>query len=308
MLLTSELYEDLVDNIAVLFEKSFGKKIEKQYLEWRYLKNPNKDVLVAVDIENKQVLANYSASPCLLCIKGKSYKTGLSMTTMTHPNFRRRGLFPKLAKELYNHMISLNYVMIWGFPNANSHETFNQHLGWNDIYSIPMMQLSVIDTKKNGDVPRFDNDFNLNYTESKGLESLIHVKKDKQYLRWRYGNNPINKYNNFVVCHGNEVSSFCVTKLYEGNIDLVDFQADNIEEGEYLFRQVMSFAYTHGCSFLNCWAPRHHFIYSLCEKFNSRKTKQITSFGFHLLHNKDYQAYIQRYENWYIQMGDSDVY
>lgn len=308
VLLDRDWYENLIGNMAELFEKSFGKIINNQYLHWRYLENPINDILVAVSIEDKCVVANYSASPCLICIEDKVYKTGLSMTTMTEPNYRGRGLFPQLANELYNYMTSSDYLMVWGFPNVKSHQIFNKYLWWTDICTIPMMQLSLMNCKKEVSNPYFDNEFNLNYMESKSIESLIHVKKDTQYLRWRYSNNPINSYENFVISHGNNVSSFCVTKFYMDSIDLVDFQVDNLDEGEYLLRQVISFGLNSGCRFINCWAPTHHFMYSLCEKVGFRNSTQNTNFGFNAFNNTDYKYYLEHYENWFIQMGDSDVY
>jgi hypothetical protein len=297
----------LSSNLAELFEKSFGKSIDEKILRWRYLDNPVKDVLVAVQIEDNLLIANYSASPCPVCIDGKAYKTGLSMTTMTHPDFRGRGLFPQLADELYDYMNSLNYIMVWGFPNRNSRRTFNKYLGWKDIFSIPMMQLSLTDGKRDNSILCRDNDFDLNYPQDKDLNGLIHVQKNRSYLRWRYRNNPGNVYQNFVIRTEDNVSSFCVTKFYLDNLDLVDFQANSPDEGEYLLRQIISLGINSGCKYIYCWAPRHHFMYSLCKRMGFRVSLSKTDFGFKPF-NMEHHPILEQYENWFIQMGDSDVY
>lgn len=308
MLLNYERYMNLSGNLTELFEKSFGRALDEQILRWRYLDNPMKDVLVAVQIEDNRLVANYSASPCLVCIDGKVYKTGLSMTTMTHPDYRGRGLFPQLANELYDHMNSRNYLMVWGFPNPNSHQTFNKYLGWKDIFSIPMMQLSLLEFKGDKCIPCCDNDFDLNYPKYKNPQGLICVQKDKPYLRWRYRNNPGNVYQNFIIRTTDKVSSFCVTKFYLDTLDLVDFQADNPDEGEYLLRQIISLGINKGCKYIYCWAPPHHFMYSLCKRIGFQVSLHKTNFGFKPFINTEPESTVGQYVNWFIQPGDSDVY
>lgn len=301
-------YPLYIDRLANLFEKSFKKRIDKNYLNWRYVKNPVRELLVNVEINNEDVIANYSASPVVMSIYGENVKTALSMTTMTDPMHMGKGLFPKLATELYEHMEDNDYSLIWGFPNNNSHRGFVNKLKWNDVYEIPTMKLIVSNENKLNDFYETDNQFNLDYKEVVPIEKGIFVKKDKEYLKWRYHLNPINKYTNLVVRDIDSVSSFCVIKVYNESLDIIDFQPRNIDEGQKLLNQVVAFAHQKNLTTINCWAPRHHFTHQLYEKLGFFNSSPITYLGFKNFKKDSSSEYLVNYNNWYIQMGDSDVY
>lgn len=308
MFLNDNTYLQEIPQLVRLFQRSFDRSLDPQYLKWRYLDNPLKELLVNVHIEDAIIVANYSASPCMLNIDGHSVKTALSMTTMTDPLFAGRGLFSKLASELYKYMIEKEYTMIWGFPNTNSHYAFINKLDWIDTYELPTMKLVLRDKVSKGLNIEIDDQFLLNYEQSQHLAGLIHVVKDKKYLQWRYARNPLNQYTNLVLVHDGYVSSYCVVKVYQQQLDIIDFQAKNRDEGQLLLRQAIQFATDKNLDAINCWAPRHHFMHGLCERLGFINREPITYLGARALNPALHNKNIYDYSNWFIQMGDSDVY
>ncbi len=308
MLLNNDTYLQKIPQLANLFKRSFGRSIDPLFLKWRYFDNPHGEMLVNVQIEDETIIANYSASPCILNIDGYSLKTALSMTTMTDPAFAGRGLFNKLASELYNHMTEKRYGMIWGFPNFNSHYSFVNKLGWTDIYELPTMQLVLKAQPIDSGCFETDNQFLLNYEQSQNFSGLNYVVKDHKYLQWRYARNPLNQYTNVVLAHDGYVSSYCVIKSYQQQLDIVDFQAKDRDEGHVLLRQVMHFALKNDMEAVNCWAPRHHFMHGLCERLGFVNREPITYLGAKVLASGLQNNSVYNYSKWFIQMGDSDVY
>lgn len=308
MILDKPLYLNHLDGILSLFEKSFNRSSQREFFTWRYLDNPLQDLLVNVFMDNG-IVANYSASPCIMNIQGCEVKTALSMTTMTHPEYMGRGLFTQLANQLYDHMKHQEYMMVWGFPNNQSHYTFISKLQWKDIYEIPTMRFVINKKYKDTTEVTTDNDFELNYVKNKSLTELIHVVKDKRYLNWRYAQNPINKYTNFVIADKEYVSSFVVVKQYEEQLDIVDFQARDKEEGFQLMYRLLAYASTHELEAINCWAPRHHFMHGICEKIGFTNLAPVTYLGARQLNSQALgNVTTMNYSDWFIQMGDSDVY
>jgi hypothetical protein len=315
MILNHSQYKSRVPELEALFEACFHRKPNRDFFIWRYLNHPSGDLLASVETQSNRVVANYSASPCCLTAGGEPVKTALSMTTMTAPEFEGRGLFVGLARELYEHMTRKGYPVIWGFPNRNSYRGFMTKLGWRCIYEIPVMQLRLNDANQALGLSapagaERDDDMEFLYAEASSLKDLIHVKKDRDYLRWRYVRNPFNRYMNFVLREGNTVSSFCVVKTYlDTELDIVDFQARDAEEGRTLLSAVIGYALDHQLLQVNCWAPRHHFFHLLCMALGFMNREPITYFGARMLfplpwENPDFLDF----SNWYIQMGDSDVY
>ncbi|NDG65186.1 MAG: GNAT family N-acetyltransferase, partial [Planctomycetes bacterium] len=87
--------------LETLFRASFDRPIPLGYLDWRYFDNSQEQLLFAVEIPDHDPVASYSAFPVDLISDGKTCRTAMSMTTMTHPHWRGKGLFQKLAAELY---------------------------------------------------------------------------------------------------------------------------------------------------------------------------------------------------------------
>jgi hypothetical protein len=307
MILDRRSYEVNLDKLVVLFKKSFNRQISSQFFKWRYLGNPMNELLICAEKDGESFISNYSASPVMMNGNNKVVKSALSMTTMTDPDYAGQGLFPKLAKELYEYMGTLNYEMIWGFPNINSHRGFINKLEWINVYEIPTMKLFQIPKNIERVEVTTDNNFDLDYIIPEPIANGIFVIKDKSYLKWRYLNHPFNSYENVVLIHENVVTSFCVIKEYQGSLDIIDFQAKDPDEGYMLLLQVIHLASVKNLTTINCWAPRHHFMHTLCEKLGFVNKEPITYLGFKNISGGK-ELISCNYSDWYLQMGDSDVF
>ena len=213
----------------------------------------------------------------------------------------------------------MGYILVFGFPNRNSHRIFVNDLHWKDINEIPTFQLGLSENNKLNnncinsshdldELVIMDNNFELNYNITSSLEIPIQVKKNKTYLIWRYSRHPLNKYYNFAISNKGAASSFCVVKKYLNNLDIIDFQASNKDECEILINYIIRFAFLKKLDNINCWAPRHHFLHQLCEKYGFINREPITYFCCRHLANEKHEQFYDLYCNWYVQMGDSDVY
>ena len=304
-------WPDIRAKLEKLFFESFGRPIQPDYLDWRYFNNEKNQLLFSLEISDNNAVASYSAFPVDLISDGKVFQTAMSMTTMTHPTWRGKGLFQNLAKELYAKGNDFQIGAVWGFPNDNSHITFISKLGWNDIYEIPTMALELnnVNVEKYSLDPtiKTDNLFSFIYPGSQN-DNLIRIHKTKSYLAWRYAKNPINNYENYVIEKNGEVSSYVITKRYGNDIDIVDIQTDNAYESNMLLMHIIKNSLNNDVHNLYCWAPSHHFVHGVLERLGFKNSAPVTYFGgLELIQSKTPSGWLN-YNNWYIQMGDSDVY
>lgn len=297
--------------LEVLFLKTFGRPIAPGYLDWRYFDNGQKFLLFDIEIMDGEPVASYSAFPVELACNGQKYSSAMSMTTMTHPDWRGKGLFQKLASALYVEAGVLQISAVWGFPNSASHPLFKGKLGWTDVYEIPTLRLDVneVDTSSFRTDPRIgtDNAFCLHYPDAPE-DDLIRVHRSRDYLVWRYTKNPVNEYQNYVLSFDGCVSSYVVTKAYEDGIDLVDIQPSTQQEAHVIISHILKVNCERGIKHFSCWAPTHHFVHAILEKFGFKNTAPVTYFGGRELIVYGMPTGWTDYKNWYIQMGDSDVY
>lgn len=307
-----EEYIKRIGEFQKLFKDCFNREITREFLIWRYINNPINEMFVNVALENNKVIANYSVSPFKLSINGSIEKAALSMTTMTHPNFRKRGIFIKLAGELYEKMEKSNYKVVIGFPNNNSHIIFVNKLRWKNIYEIPTMKLDLLKLKDFNIYNNFniinDKDFSLNYSKLiSGNNNKIKLYKNLEYLKWRYRDSPINKYDNYaLVKNGDVVSSIVIKKFNHYEIDIVDINSLNDFYTKELLSLIIRKGKNENIKNINMWCQLDDSMHSIAENIGFSNHEPISYFGIRTL--KEQSGYISDYSNWHIQMGDSDVY
>lgn len=304
-------YLKRIEEFQKLFRDCFNREISKEFLIWRYINNPTNEIFVNVALKSNKIIANYSVSPCKLSINGNIEKVGLSMTTMTHPNFRGRGLFTKLASELYKKMLQSNYKAVIGFPNNNSHFNFVNKLKWKDIYEIPTMKLDLL---KIGDFSSYSNsniikdkNFLLDYSKLIYNNDKIKVYKDLEYLKWRFKDNPINKYDNYVLAPKKNVISSMVTKKFNNyEIDIVEMNSLGDPYTKEILKQIIKNGKNNNIKYINMWCQLNDSVHSIAEKIGFVNSEPISYFG--VMDFKEQASALGIYNNWNIQMGDSDVY
>ncbi|WP_282041290.1 GNAT family N-acetyltransferase [Halomonas alimentaria] len=117
--------------IFLLFQESFGFSLDKRLWEWAYIENPNGNPVVALAYDDKKLVGHYAAIPFPLSNgKGECRNAFLSMTTMVHPEYRKYGLFVKLAEMSYDVLREKAADLVCGFPNSMSAPGFKKRLSW----------------------------------------------------------------------------------------------------------------------------------------------------------------------------------
>ena len=105
-----------------------NSNLNSKYLEWLYFTNPLGNV-VGFDAMDGEVLAAHYA--CIPTRVGDSLGL-LSLNTATHPQYRSKGLYQKLARMTYERW-SQNFDFVVGVANAQSSAAFVKHLGFTEL-------------------------------------------------------------------------------------------------------------------------------------------------------------------------------
>lgn len=305
-----DIFQSSMEQFGKLYEMCFPQKMSTEEIKWRYLDNPSKDILACFAIEKGEIVANYSVSPIRLLNDGKLIKAGLSLNTMTHPDFTGKGLFVKLASKVYAEMQEREYKLVFGFPNYISNRTFIQKLGWNDIHEIPMMELDItnwplIDQNEKNIVE--DEEYSLNYDKCIAKRNKIMVYKPKEYMIWKYRKNPTNKYYNFVILdQESHVSSRIVCKEYQNRVNIVDMYMRNENEAEALFRYAINWGKKRQKNLITLWCTLGSDEHIVLEKLGFRNSIPITYFGANVFSEGTLDYY--KYRNWEINLSDDNVF
>lgn len=297
--------------ITELFESVFGKPMSVEYWNWRFKNNPSHKYAIKLMWDDQTLVGHYAVSPVVLDIDHTQQLTGLSMTTMTHSSYTGLGVFQQLAESLYKDMQTRHgMVAVWGFPNNNSHRGFIKNLSWKDVGVLPMMTCDItLLSPKLSDTVTTITAFNETHHQAQISffdDYRVKVRKDSGYLNWRYVDNPVNKYTIWDINDG--VDGYVVVKEFgvsgKKQLDIIEWCVAKNERITKSVLQHLAGSYTDGYQQLNIWMPLHDERHLYFEKLGFINNLPVTYMGIRSFQLPD----MEQDKNWWIQMGDSDVY
>jgi len=221
-----------------------------RWWSWMYRGNPAGRGIIRLAEADGRIVAQYAIAPTLLKIGSKVIKSSLSLDTMTHPDYRRRGMFEVLSKEVYSEAASIGIDIVYGFPNRQtSYPGFISKLDWFDV-SMTKVRIRPVNCRNAVRVkiknrllsgllaavatPIF-NSFFSGPREASGNRGLAIVKatsfdervdrlwarvsdahpimvvRNKDHLNWRYSA-PDKQYSIFIAETANEVGGYLVLR------------------------------------------------------------------------------------------------
>ena len=198
-------------------------------VEWQYDTGFADELLVNLAVEptatDEEIAAIYAVFPVPFTLQGQAVKAAQSLDTMTDTKHQGKGLFKKLAKQVYDRCQEGSYRLVYGFPNGNSAYAFFNRLGWQEISDVPFMiaplrtkyflqRLPVLkhvagilpDIKwraKKGvaaayqagirSIERFDEQAEVLWNKF-AVDISVAVTRNARYLNWRFLQKPAEKY------------------------------------------------------------------------------------------------------------------
>ncbi|MEI6522762.1 MAG: GNAT family N-acetyltransferase [Bacteroidota bacterium] len=304
--------------IYELFESTFGKKISPDYWNWLFVENPTKLVMIKLMWDNDVLAGHYAVSPLFFSFNNEKILSALSLTTMTNPLYVGKGIFTTLADKLYKDFVKKEHLKsVWGFPNTNSHYAFIKNLKWQNLEVLPTLSLNIEKFKISSN--NLFSDFNLfNEEHSKATHNvlskyLVFSYRNSDYMNWRYTKHPLNKYD-FFEKEINGINYFAVTKIFNSFSDPTKMEVDILElilpeEYDIIYScisDILRFYENKNLIKINIWMPINDIKHIYLEKIGFTQSLPITYSGILVLDDKYNQ--LKNNNNWYISMGDSDIF
>ncbi|WP_416799349.1 GNAT family N-acetyltransferase [Ciceribacter azotifigens] len=303
------------DELAIteLFAKVFGRPMSTSYWRWRFLQHPSSDPMIMLAFDGETLVGNYAASQAPLSLAGEVFPACLSMTTMTHPDWRGQKLFERTAEALYETLPSRGKFAIYGFPNSVSHTLFRSKVGWADYCDVATL---VLETDKLFKLPiadsavkqveNVDERFGLfNAKVAAGLPIVAH--RSTEILSWRVDRNPDNTYARFVLEEGDEIAGYAITKAYGTEmLDLVELRCADTAVTRALINAVTAHAVAENRTRIATWCLPMDVHRVPLEMAGFNATAPVTYFGGRTF--TTLPADLTDSRLWRLSMLDSDLY
>jgi GNAT superfamily N-acetyltransferase len=139
------LTQDRLKDLERLYNVVYGRSVPKKYFKIKYDSRYTGHEYVGFIAYSEQhsPIAYYGVLPCFLQCGGQKILAAQSADTMTHPEYRYKGLFVELSQFTFDLCRQLGIRIIYGFPNQNSYPAMVHKLGWKMIHSMELFILPV---------------------------------------------------------------------------------------------------------------------------------------------------------------------
>ncbi|MGV8995277.1 MAG: GNAT family N-acetyltransferase [Flavobacterium sp.] len=303
--------------IIELFELVFKQKMSLNQWLWRFRQNPAGKHMIKLMWEGEQLIGHYAVSPVIMMVDGVETLTAHSLTTMTHPDFGGRGIFKALSLALYDDLENkLGCKAIWGYPNNNSHFGFIKSLGWSNIAVIHTLGMEANQLKINENIinskvfENFSSDHS-EFVQSKLAENFpVYIDRSQAYLNWRFVEKPAVAYKKFEFEHQGK-KGVIVTKVYPSNqpnkfdLNIVECFMDDYSNLHNCIDFIIK-EYALEFARITVWRNLFDKDHLEFEKNGFVPVAPQTYLGARI-HSR-MPASFENYKNWYVAMGDSDVF
>ena len=300
--------------IRELFQRTYAREMSEAYWRWRFAESPGGHAFVELAWAGDTLAGHYAVTQLGMLVEGAMVRTGLSGTTMTHPEYRGRGLFVDLARSTYVRMAEQGLDYVWGFPNTNSHRGFIERLDWFDIHEVPTLEGPVGALPVPPERPQEVEEIERATSEVDALwervraSAAVSVIRDAAYVNWRFADNPSASYRLFVHRGASGCDGLAVTKRYGDALQVVEMLCDDESDvGLTLVEEALRSARAQGAARINLWLNVGTHLHRRLEKWGMVPTAPVTYLGAASLRAQASPAF-RSYGNWRISMSDSDVY
>ncbi|MBN1136101.1 MAG: GNAT family N-acetyltransferase [Anaerolineae bacterium] len=239
------------DRIRALFELVFDKQLSAARWQWHYRDNHTGLIAITLaEDENGEIVGQCALRPLRMKIGERIGLGTLQLDSMIHPDFQRQGMFTKLTTRAYDQVSEQGVHLVYSFPNRNSQYVYTHKLGRVTLCDrIPLFAKilnvrNILDRRignrlllslaapvgqaatglfyaLRGGTPsadcrlervsRFDEGVDRLWEKASAPYSIL-VVRDREYLNWRYVENPTEEYVLLTAKRSEETVGYVVLK------------------------------------------------------------------------------------------------
>jgi len=241
---------DHKSEILTLLSQVFDMDFDHAEFEWYKLKHPYSmsRVYFAVEKMSERPAGVICSSTFTYRVGSENQKISLLVSGGTHPDFRRIGVFGKLANVIVEHGSRIGVQYGVTFPNPYLRQSFPAFMkaGWQAPVDYRFLEKKKF-RRCSGTADRielFDQRFNDLIQEAAKSFDFFQIK-DHHLLNWRYIQRPNTRYDCFAAYDG-DVKGLLVLKKYSGSdmakVHIVDFVALTYDVADQLISVAENYA------------------------------------------------------------------
>ncbi|MBI4929248.1 MAG: GNAT family N-acetyltransferase [Bacteroidetes bacterium] len=259
----------------------FGRASTIDFYHWKYYENSEGNVIGYVAKNEEGELVGYwGAIPDAYYINGKKNVMYLACDTMTHPNYRRMGIFEKLAALTCDELKRQGKSLAKVFPGEIPYSGYIKKLHWKGLGRIKphfkislQLKIEILLSKIIPSNPLFHfTDTDIISEAINDLDKVISMQfpiakaRDKSYLEWRFKDPSAS--HRIIYCYKNEtLVGYCIYCI-EKNLLLLIKDIYSLENDAYsmLFNKIYQITINNKLKGIYCWSNKNSFFSKLLKQ------------------------------------------
>ena len=249
------------NKVLSLWKVAFDKDMPIPIWKWKYIDNPfNQNILLCINKDNL-VCVMYGGIPYFANFGGKLIEITQLMDIMSHPDYRKTGLFIHSANAFFDYFgCPERSSILYGFPGKYHFAIGEKYLKYEKIKpSVCYLKLHTSDLLTNQKaqktkfgfkikkVNKIDSSFDKLWNNYHTFYPLS-VIRDAKFLNWRFMKHPFNKYEIWVYKNfisGNLKAYVILSRKDNKKVSIVDMLfphdvkiPDNLKDREMTVEKV----------------------------------------------------------------------
>jgi GNAT superfamily N-acetyltransferase len=322
---------------AVYPEKKYDQEKWMRWWKWMYMDNTAGDSRIWVADHDGKIVGSRSTILVKMEIAGDTVMASQNTDLMTHPDYRRQGIFSALEKKSFNQLKDEGICITYSFPSNMSYPGYMKSLKRRiknkfllKIYAVigylfintfyRAKKPPEIDGLAITKISSFDDRIN-DYWKKISNDHEIIVVRDKEYLNWRYVDIPDVDYTIYLAEEDEEIRGYIVfgcAKQDQLSGYIIDIIAplDRPEVIHSLLSKAIKYFKEERVDVIFCKMIADKTFYKIFRKngfvstnFISFISKRVRIESKHIVRinsSKMSTAYLKNPKNWFVQLGDSD--
>lgn len=133
--------------IIALFHIVFGSTLTPEQWRWQFPSNPfSRPIVYVAEATDGTLIGHYALIPIPFVKDDQRTLAALSVQSMIHPKFQKRGILKALAAAAEQQLNADGVAVGISFLNDNSLHAYTQYFGWTELQGLNFIYFTVLDS------------------------------------------------------------------------------------------------------------------------------------------------------------------
>lgn len=299
--------------ILSLFEVSYGKPLDPDLWQWQYRRSMVDRMDVCLAFLDGRLIGHAAGWPVEMVNGRERFGASRTQNIMVHPEYRRHKIMTAALEKLADRNRSQGVDFWFAFLNRPAAvATLTGPCGFSLIHHLRnyVCRCSRWTGSASADVrmaPAAFSGEDADVFSAHGPADKLHFARSENYLSWRYVAHPRNRY---VVARrilAGRVRGLCVFKVFETErlMDVLELAGDP-SDARILLESIADSHRTQTDT-INVWSADHYPLHPALMEMGFEAGPLTTAVVYRPLSGRCTESFM-KFENWYLMLGDSDLY